>query len=362
MGMKFIRGMIYPNANFNQGRGTAWRLKWIYEFWGFCVNGTASTTVPGGFASNNGVVMPTNFTDGTSLMASGVDGSHPAITGDLFSGECVFTSASANFTIAMTGKALVMWKPNSDSSEDSIYVITRVINSNQLQININSGGIPNASTKHPSMTARTGVNYRVVDMETGASALYAGVTGLGNFLVLELDADSVNPGQGNAQGNSQIQLTNSSRGALNDNSSNFSVGFGGSGLWSGNSLSITAATNTTPITITTASPHGYTTGQTVSIIGATGNPVINNPWVISVTGSTTFTLSGSTAGGTYTGNGVVYNGFPNDGYQGVFTYTVTGGASYTSGQTCVNMIADKTFLIAQIREQDISQTNNRLAS
>src|SRR5574338_861519 len=259
MSMKFIRGMIYPNAN-SGGRGTAWRLKWIYEFWGFVINGGNSPTVPGGFASTNGVVAPVDFTAGTSLMASGTDGSHPAVTGDLFSGDCVFTSLSSTFTIDMVGKALVMWKPNSGSSEDSIYLITRVINSNQLLININTGGTPNISTKHPSMTARTGVNFRVVDMVVGSDALYPTTAApLGSFLVLELDAASVNPGQGNAQGISQIQLTHASRGFLNDTGQQLGVGFGGSGQWIGSPLSITAATNATPIAITTAAPHGYVT-------------------------------------------------------------------------------------------------------
>lgn len=353
--------MIYPNAN-SGGRGIAWRLKWIYEFWGFCVNGTSSTTVPGGFATNNGVVFPTDFTGGTSLMASGTDGYHPAVTGDQLSGECLFTSLSANFTVAMVGKALVIWKPNSDSSEDSIYVITRVVNSNQLMININTGGTPNPSTKHPSMTLRTGVNYRVVDMEAAWQSLFAAnnAAPLGSFLVLNLDAASVNPGQGNAQGISQIQLTHASRGFTNDFGNFLGVAFGGSGQWIGSPLNITAATNTSPISITTAVPHGYVTGQTVSIVGGAGNLIMNQPWTITVTGSTTFTLSGSTGNGTYTGGGVVYSGFPNDGYQGVTSYSFFSGTSYISGQTCINMIADKTFLITHLREQDLFQTNGRI--
>jgi hypothetical protein len=360
MGMKFIRGLIYPNANAG-GRGVAWRLKWIYEFWGFCVNGTSSTTVPGGFATPNGVVAPADFTGGTSLMASGTDGSHPAVSGNLFSGDCVFTSASANFTVAMAGKALVIWKPNSDSSEDSIYVITRVISSTQLMININTGGTPNASTKHPSMTARTSVNYRVVDMEAGSNSLTSPASAQGTFLVLNLDAASVNPGQGNAQGQSQIQLVHTSRGSLNDTWQSFGLSWGGTGLWNGSSLSVTAATNASPIVITTATPHGYTTGQTVSIVGGAGNVIMNGQWTITVTGPTTFSLTGSTGNGTYTGGATVYNAFPNDGYQGVFTYGMAQAASYTSGQTCINMIADKTFIIAHLREQDLFQSNARLA-
>lgn len=347
--MKFIRGMVYPNANAG-GRGVAWRMKWTYEFWGFCINGTASPTIPGGFASNNGTVLPTNFTGGTSLMASGTDGSHVAVSGDLVSGDCLFTTtSSAPFSPTMAGKMLVMWVPNSNSSEDSMYIISRVVSSNQIIVNINTGGFPNPTTKHPSMNARSGVVYRVVDMETGSDAL-ATSAGNGNFMILQTDAPSINPGQAN----SQIQIAN-----LGTNTSaTLGVGISGTGSWSGVPLTITAATNASPIACTTASPHNFTTAQTVNIVGALGNTAANGQWLVTVTGSTTFTLTGSTGNGTYTANsGTVYNGFQNDGYQCLFSYNPNTSQAYTSGQTAVTMIGDKTFLIAHIREQDLFQAN-----
>lgn len=370
MGMKFIRGMIYPNANAG-GRGVSWRMKWTYEFWGFCINGTSSVTVPGGFAANNGVVMPTNFTGGTSLMASGTDGSHPAVTGDLFSGDMVFTSASATFSPTMVGKALVIWKPNSNSSEDSIYVITRVINSTQLQVNINTGGTPDPVTKHPTMTARTNVNYRVVDMETGATA---GISN-GAFMVLETDASSINAGQGN----SQIFMNHQAE--THQNTSNYGggvsawagIGISGSGSWDGSSMSVqtTTGAGVSPITVTTATPHPYVTGQFVAITGVNGNTNANGIFQVTSTGSTTFQLTGGLSGwsswpgtlgtttgnGTYTSGGTIYNAFQNDGYSCAFGLNPNTSQAYTSGQTAVTMIGDKTFLIAHIREQDLFQFN-----
>jgi hypothetical protein len=351
MGMKFIRGMIYPNAN-SGGRGIPWRTKWIYEFWGFCVNGTSSLTVPGGFAPVNGVNYPANFTGGTSLLASGSDGSHPAVTGNLFSGDCLFTAASAPFTLAMTGKSLVMWKPNSNSSEDSIYTITRVVSSTQVIININTGGTPDPVSKHPTMSARTGVNYRVVDLEVGSNAGYVA----GSFLVLQTDASSINPGQGN----SQIQFTHGNH-TFDLGRSDLIMGISGTGSWNGNTLSVTAATNATPIQITTSSIHGYSTGQSVSISGVLGNTNANGSWLITVTGTNTFTLTGSAGSGTYTSGGTVFNGFQNDGYQTIYNVAMFSSAAYSAGQSCINMIADKTFLICHIREQDLFQTNLRLA-
>ncbi len=68
------------------------------------------------------------------------------------------------------------------------------------------------------------------------------------------------------------------------------------------------ATNASPIQITTSAPHGLSTGQIVTIIGVTGNTNANGTWSIIVTGTTTFTLTGSTGNGVQTvaGTGIVY--------------------------------------------------------
>jgi hypothetical protein len=68
-------------------------------------------------------------------------------------------------------------------------------------------------------------------------------------------------------------------------------------------VSITGATNASPISIT-ASNHGLFTGQSVSISGVLGNTAANGQWVITVTGTNTFTLNGSTGNGAYTSGGV----------------------------------------------------------
>lgn len=60
---------------------------------------------------------------------------------------------------------------------------------------------------------------------------------------------------------------------------------------------ISTASNTSPINITTATPHGLVTGQIVTIIGVTGNINANGTWPITVTGGTNFTLNGSAGSG-----------------------------------------------------------------
>lgn len=87
------------------------------------------------------------------------------------------------------------------------------------------------------------------------------------------------------------------------------------------SLIITAATNTTPIQITTSAAHGLTDGYVVSIAGGTGNTGVNGTWKVSVVNTTQATLYGTFGTGTYNANtatmttGFIYaSGLVADGY------------------------------------------------
>lgn len=66
---------------------------------------------------------------------------------------------------------------------------------------------------------------------------------------------------------------------------------------------ILAATNATPIQITTDGYHGLVTGQLVGISGALGNTAANGQFIVTVVNSTQFTLNSSVGNGTYTGGG-----------------------------------------------------------
>ena len=86
-------------------------------------------------------------------------------------------------------------------------------------------------------------------------------------------------------------------------------------------LVITAATNTSPITITTASAHGLIDGYTVNITGGTGNAGVNGTWKVSVTNSTQAVLIGTLGSGTYTASSATLSsgfqyasGLVSDGY------------------------------------------------
>lgn len=75
----------------------------------------------------------------------------------------------------------------------------------------------------------------------------------------------------------------------------------GNASWDGSgsqpTINIASSTNATPIAITTSTAHGYSTGDTVFICDHTTNTNANGTWEIIVTGSTTFTLTGSTGNG-----------------------------------------------------------------
>jgi hypothetical protein len=75
------------------------------------------------------------------------------------------------------------------------------------------------------------------------------------------------------------------------------------------SSSVSAATNTSPIQITTSATNSLVTGQTVIIFGVGGNTAANGTFVITVIDNTHFTLNGSTGNGTYTSGGTI-NGTP----------------------------------------------------
>jgi hypothetical protein len=272
MATKFIRGIV-----FNSGSTTfraSYALKFMYELWGFCIYGDASTSTPGigafaattpfggglpanfnGFgttiaAGSNGASLPqgtinvistTNFpTSGTilvftnagsqtvtytnttgtsftgctggagtmstgntvstpSLLTFGSDGYTNATTIFRQDGYTDFFSASSStFSSNMVGKQLVMWKAGSNSAEDSVYNIIAFKSPNNIVINVNTGGTPSSITDgyKPSVTTRSSINYRVVDI--AAAGVATGVAD-GNFIIFQLDPTGINVGQANSQ-------------------------------------------------------------------------------------------------------------------------------------------------------------------
>ena len=75
---------------------------------------------------------------------------------------------------------------------------------------------------------------------------------------------------------------------------------------------ITAATNASPIAISTTRSHGLSTGAQVFVQGVNGNLAANGQWTVTVTGGNSYTLNGSAGNGAYTSGGIGYAIGPNN--------------------------------------------------
>jgi phage gp36-like protein len=69
--------------------------------------------------------------------------------------------------------------------------------------------------------------------------------------------------------------------------------------------SVSNATNTTPIVVTTTAAHGLSTGDTPTIAGVGGNTAANGTSAITVVDATSFSIDGSAGSGAYTSGGTV---------------------------------------------------------
>jgi hypothetical protein len=74
-------------------------------------------------------------------------------------------------------------------------------------------------------------------------------------------------------------------------------------------LTVTGATNATPIVITLGANHGLKNGDRIAIAGVTGNTNANGEWTLASVGATTATLLGSVGNGAFGGTVRVANIF-----------------------------------------------------
>ena len=96
-------------------------------------------------------------------------------------------------------------------------------------------------------------------------------------------------------------------------------------------IAVTGASNTTPITITTATASGLQTGAQVSITGVTGNTAANGTFTITATSATTFTLGGTAGNGDWAGGGTITaNAYDVDTIQTIFVTALAAATSTTA--------------------------------
>lgn len=92
------------------------------------------------------------------------------------------------------------------------------------------------------------------------------------------------------------------------------------------SAAVTAATNASPIQIT-SSGHGLTTGARITITGVTGNTAANGTFTVTKVNDNAFTLDDSTGNGAYVSGGTWNK-------TGFYQYTVNalGASGYEAGE------------------------------
>src|SRR5574337_104199 len=156
--------------------------------------GTTFTGCSGG----TGTMTTGNNVTSSSLITIGSDGYTNATTAFRYDGANSFFASSGPFTAGMIGKIISIWIPGSGSSEDSVYKIIGFNSPSEIVIGVNTGGVPSEPDGYkPSFTNRSGINYRVTDVNVAA-----GTTADGNYFVMQLNPVNVNTGQAN----SQVQL------------------------------------------------------------------------------------------------------------------------------------------------------------
>lgn len=118
---------------------------------------------------------------------------------------------------------------------------------------------------------------------------------------------------------------------------------------------VTGASNASPVAITCAG-HGLTTGQRVIITGVQGNEGANGTWPVTVTGTNTFTLNGSSGTGTYVAATGSVRGWGMAYYDGATTAAATASLGRALAQfdtqdddPTVNSSADANFLAARLK-------------
>ena len=100
------------------------------------------------------------------------------------------------------------------------------------------------------------------------------------------------------------------------------------------SFNVTAATNASPIVVTTSAAHGVANDEWVVIEDVTGNTAANGFFKAASVTSTTLTLVGSTGNGAYVANGILGEFFLiagtwTDGDLNGFTSSAAGLLTYT---------------------------------
>lgn len=258
--VKFVKSLLASGSgDFTPTQASRFFEKLLYEFWGFCINGGNSLFQPGGMAN---LSFPSGFQSGSSvLLAQGNDGSTQF-------GTDVFSSLGANFSAvnsgSLIGKYLVTWVPGSDSTDDSVYFIKSVEDSNSIRVDVNSGGTRRLGN-HSCFWDRHNIKWRIVDI-IGATKLSGSWNG--SYMVLNLgSAPKINQDQRISQ--VQVMHLTESGGDNKGNEGCVGLVISPSGSWIGRAFSDGTPQITGSISYYAGTSTGVTNGQVLyDLMGA----------------------------------------------------------------------------------------------
>lgn len=244
--LKFIKGLRSSFVDeLTATQGARFFMKLLYEFWGFCVNGTNDLRTPGGLASVSGANFPSGFTTGSSVIASGSDGVtsfgtdvFQTITGDFINLHSQLTGSSET---GLVGKYLVTWKPGSTSTDDSVYRIKTLTDVSSIRVEVITGGTTRLGAK-AFFQDRSEILWRVVDIGD-AAALSGWTSGMGLTLQFE-QAPTVNAGQATPQVHVALETESSL--------SRLRLTVSPSGSWNGTTFTDYSGSLIVPWTVTTS--------------------------------------------------------------------------------------------------------------
>lgn len=217
----------------------------LYEFLGYVISAPATTTTPGAVPAFAFNTFPANALEGTTVVSTGTDGVTTVDTD-------FFDSAGANFATSVVNKYLVIWDSSTPGVEDGIYKIVERLTANRVRIFVANGGSPHPTTKRPRMTSRSGLKYRLIDLDAvGSLAGWA----TGQYIVMQLTPSISNVGQAN----SQFQIT------ITSTSSQLTAGSvvgSPAGTWNGSLF-----TDPTGAVTTTSNSGGFFNGSSSAALG-----------------------------------------------------------------------------------------------
>ncbi len=307
--LRFMRGMINPYTGGGYGIGAEF-IKVLYEFWGYCVNGTSALQSPGGMANTMSINYSISNTTGAGTSPIVVT---TTTTNALFTGQQVIISGvngntAANGTFQITVTSTTQFSLNNTTGNGAY--------TGGGTINLTAHGMPTNFTEGSNVLAIGSDGYT-------AAQVSATTTGDATFV-----ATTNNPFSGTATTLTVNQAANYQT----------TIAAGSNGASLPQATINVAATTTASTTITVTSNGVSLPTGTINVSDTTTFPsggylnvqTTEGTQLVIYTGKTATTFTGCTGGiGSMTTGGSVSIGFPGSGTLNVTTNAGVQLVTYT---------------------------------